>query len=204
LLSRTVALEHDACRCEKVVMHAKIEHLFFALVVLTAALGGCQQNASGPPAASSTPAQTGFSLTGPSFQTGGERIARCAERLAIMHYGVKKQEYGDPWKEPDTFFTFQPSRQMLRVALVGGNKTVDGAKTRVEARLPSLRAVVQACEKMVGAPEGRLADSLQVAYVFTDRSKGELKDVITWEGGKFDLPPDDPAVPADLWIMTMP
>jgi hypothetical protein len=185
-------------------MHANTARLITAVVVVTAAFIGCQQQVGAPPAASSTPASTAFSLTGPSFTTGGERIARCAERLAIMHYGVKKQEYGDPWKEPDTFFTFQPSRQMLRVALVGGNKTVDGAKTRVEARLPALRAVVQACEKIVGAPDGRLADSMQVAYVYTDRNKGELKDVITWEAGKFDLPPDDPAVPADLWIMTMP
>lgn len=184
-------------------MHAPLTKPLFAVVVI-AALAACQQTVSAPATPSSTSSQTGFSLTGPAFMTNGERIARCAERLAVVHYSVKKQEYGDPWKEPDTFITFQPSKQMLEIALVGGNKTVDGAKARVEARLPALRAVVQACEKIVGAPEGRLAENMRVAYVFTDRSKGELKDVITWESGKFDLPPDDPAIPADQWIMTVP
>mgnify|MGYP000847635648 CR=1 FL=1 len=172
----------------------------FVVVALALVVGACQESAQ-----TVAPAQNGpFTLAGAAVISNGERLARCAERLAVAHYAVKKQEYGDPWTEPDTYFSYQSGRQRLSVFLVGGNKTVDGAKTRVEARLPALRAVVTACEKIVGAPEGRLSENLAVSYVFTDRSKGELKTVITWEAGKFDLPPDDPAVPADLWIQTIP
>jgi len=177
----------------------------FAPCLLTIAMSAlvltaCQNEA--PAAASPTATATATAPT-PSAKGGpsmGERTARCADETLDFFYAVQRQEYGDPWKEPDTFVFFDAKEDRLRVAFLGGANTVDAAKTRVEARLGIVKGALERCEQVLGLEAGKASAKLFITYSQVDRKAGTLKDIIIWQDGKFDFPSGSAVLPARDWL----
>lgn len=176
----------------------------FCTPLFTAAMSGliltaCQSEApAGSPAPTTTSAPVAKASSGaPSM---GERTARCADDTLGFFYAVQKQEYGDPWKERDTFVFYDRAEDRLRVAFLGGANTVDAAKTRVEARLGIVKGALERCEQILGLEAGKASAKLLLTYSQVDRKAATLKDIIIWQDGKFDFPPGSSVLSAREWL----
>ncbi len=162
-----------------------------ALVVLAVGLSACSGGQADPAAGG---------LGAASTWTVGDRAAVCLERYVQMFYAMHAQEYGTPWTEPDTFAFYDRDKELVFVSYVGGARTLDDGKERVNARRDSLDAAVARCERKLGLGEGMLRDRLFILYGRVDRKKGTVEDVVQYANGKFDFPPDRGALPYDEWF----
>jgi len=164
-------------------------------------LSSCQNEApaAAPATAAAAPAPAAArgGAAGPSM---GERTARCADDTLGFFYAVQRQEYGDPWKERDTFVFFDAKEDRLQIAFLGGANTVDAAKTRVEARLGIVKGALERCEQVLGLEAGKASAKLFVTYSQVDRKAGTLKDIIIWQDGKFDFPSGSSVLSAREWL----
>ena len=117
----------------------------------------------------------------------GVALRECVDSGLELQFLLRAQEYGEPHKQKDTVVLYDKKRNLVHVVMLGSSETADGAKLRLESRVPPLKAAVKMCAGSLGVDDTELLDRVDFIYTHLDRDKGKSKELLRWYQGKWEL-----------------